>query len=857
MIRCPACGALNRPEAEGCVVCGVALGADLANLGRDTLTTVPNSLRARLESAIAQGQGEPSTDGRHATLFGRAPALPEASDLNQTLYGRAPALSPPGAIEAGGPASDSTPAVGGPPRGDMAATLFGRPAATTVPPPGPPPELSPADPFAQTPDPMRQTLYGRAPMPTAEPEAPADPFEPGPGEGTTPGRPAPTPAAPTPAAPPVSPADLRRTQYGMPAPFAAAPTVEPAGFGPGVGTEPPPRVAAPSSPSVPPVFDPRTTQRGLAPRSTPTPRPAPTTGRHATLYGRPGGFGASDDGPVHLPPPAAQADLRSTRMGLPQPLTPTTTASGRGAAVTDRPTPPQPLAAHRTPVPVPVPPMPAAPAMHAPATPLIQEAHAITEAERARLPGERRAERREAPPEDPSAPAGAPPGTPAEGLARGEVDPQGYAVARLAAAVEAEERVAATRRIRLASILLVLVGLGAAAAAWYIHRQQVAFRAELQGPHAVTHHGGEYTVEVGVRVSGPAVVRHPGGESPVEGATRIKFSLPSERMKVGANELALEVRPADSDKPRTLILKVLVHYRLRTEVIPPPTPGVPITAHVQVMDDWKLTVEGAEAELINKDTYAVRVDPGPLLSRVDELKGDAAELPLPLVLTGPDGQQQTFRETLRVPLPGTPVAIYRPPHNWIGAADSVTVTGASVPGAKVTVNGVAAEVDGRGRFEAVVPLPAPGPHTVKVVADGPSKRPGEQSIALERLTEDGFQAARSGLQARLRKAQPEDRPPPYAALRDDPDAHAGKAIALKGELLHAARGREAGLDTAQIATCKAGSRCVVWVDLRGPLLARPGDVVDVVGVLNGTTRYKTRTGEALVVPRVTAELMVP
>ncbi|MCA9547839.1 MAG: hypothetical protein KC613_25720, partial [Myxococcales bacterium] len=143
MIRCPACGALNRPEAEGCVVCGVALGADLANLGRDTLTTVPNSLRARLESAIAQGQGEPSTDGRHATLFGRAPALPEASDLNQTLYGRAPALSPPGAIEAGGPASDSTPAVGGPPRGDMAATLFGRPAATTVPPPGPPPELSP------------------------------------------------------------------------------------------------------------------------------------------------------------------------------------------------------------------------------------------------------------------------------------------------------------------------------------------------------------------------------------------------------------------------------------------------------------------------------------------------------------------------------------------------------------------------------------------------------------------------------------------------------------------------------------------------------------------------------------------
>ncbi len=924
MIRCPACGALNRPEADGCVVCGVALGGDLANLGRDTLTAVPSSLRARLQEAIAQGEQTPAPSAAQHTLYGRAPAGPDSS----TATARGP-----------GP-------------GD--ATLYGAPALRMPAPSAPEREPTP-DPFAggPTPDPLRQTHFGRPIMP-APSEVPADPFEPVPGERTTPGRPGPaTPASPVDG---LTPADLRRTQYGMPSPFverSASPSTPP----PAATTTPPPRGpvssasvppvrlgAPPSSPSLPPVatgappaVDPRATlygrvlpvpeqptippPRSPAPAATtrpppqqggaqhtlygqapvvqarppaPAPEAAPPAreaapahppaheapGPHATLFGRP--LSGTDSPPVEM---RGTPTGKTTQIGVPP--APQRLAPG--------PTPAEPAAAI-VPRPVAVPAMPQPPRVRDPKTPLIQEAQVIAEQERGRWRGRLAGEPADAPhderapapaedgPDDghdegPEANDVAPVGRP-EGADRpsgrddgyrmgrrmpderaepaGGVDPRTLDAARFGLATEAQERTAARTRIRWASMLLVLVGLGAAAAAWYIHQQQVAFHAEMAGPHTVTHRGGAYSVEVGVTVSEPAEVTSPGGTQRVEGASRVRFTVPTEQMKVGANELALTARPiAHPEAARTLVLRVLVHYRLRTEVIPPPQPGVPIKAHVEVMPDWQLTVEGAQTESIAANTYEVRVDPGPLLSRVDTLTGDEAELPLPLTLTGPDGAEQTFRETLRVPLPSTPVVLFRPPHNQVVAADRLVVGGAAVPGARVTVAGVEAPVDARGRFEIEVPLAAPGAHSLEVIADGPSKRPGVLTLSVERLTEAAYRAAAAAVSERFAREKPAGSPPPYAALRDDPDAHKGTVIALKGALLHAARGRTAGLDAVQIATCRTGSRCVVWVDLKGPLLAQPGDVVQLIGRLDGTTRYQTRAGEALVVPRVQAEVLVP
>jgi hypothetical protein len=444
-----------------------------------------------------------------------------------------------------------------------------------------------------------------------------------------------------------------------------------------------------------------------------------------------------------------------------------------------------------------------------------------------------------------------------QGPTRGTLDSEAIAALRIQAASQAEERRAAKRRLRIASVLLVLVVVGAGIAAGLLLRQRSAFRAELEGDLVVTHRAGDYTIEVGVRTSEPSVVVHPAGSQAVTEVGRVTFSLPSEEMHVGDNTVGLTVRANGSDDEQLLTLHVLVYYRLRTEIIPPPRPGVPIKAHVELMPDWSLTVEGGVSARIANDTYEVQIDPGPLLARVDTMAGDTVALPIPLVLRDPNGKEQTFTEVLQVPIPATPITVLRPPHGWISDADKVRVGGRTVPGAEVTVAGQLVKIDAGGYFDVQVPLGAPGRHSIEIVANGPKKRAGRKSISLERLTEAAFNAARGGLRSEAATYEVDSKAPTYTSLVEDPEPHRGQKIRLRGELLDARRGREGSVDTLQLATCKVKSRCPYWVELSGPMMAGPGDMVEVVGTLDGNSTYKTHSGVALTVPRLKAEFLVP
>jgi hypothetical protein len=632
-------------------------------------------------------------------------------------------------------------------------------------------------------------------------------------------------------------ADARRTVFGVPSPAGAssrAPTpgeaqrtvfgmARPAGLG-----QPPEEPAKPAAASA----DPHRTLFGMArpdtrpPPSAPPPATAPED-PHRTL------FGMAAPGRAPAPPSAGPAP-QQTLFGVPAP---------RDDAPTPGPRPLRPAASE------------APPAMGE------QTLFGVPSAARpGPPPGAHPALQGGDPqrtfdgPPNPDV-AQHPPKAPRSAEDRQRADL--YNAARIAAAVAAEERRAARTRTRRLLTFLAVTAVAAALAATFALREKTAFRAQVGEGMTVVRGDAVYSVRLTVETSAPAVVRHPGGEAEFEGSAELRFDVPADTMQVGDNALELRVTP-DEGEPVVLRPKVTVFYRLSAPALGPPRAGTPVEASVRLMPGWTVAVELGEVRPSDApDTFVLAMDPAPLLARVDDLAGPTGELPVAMTLTGPDGDARRFTERLRLPLPDTPATVFEPPFGWASEADRVILRGRTLPDAAVQVGSIGTRADAQGEFELVVPLGPPGEQTLEVEVDAAERRPATVQVAVRRLDAAAAKAQRAALEARLAELKAPRRPTRYARLVTDLEGHTGAAVRLRGKVVTARRGDEAGTDVLQMTTCRRGDGCPVWVETKGPVLVGPGDDATVVGAVAGAHAYRTAGGEAKSVPRLVDAVLLP
>jgi hypothetical protein len=427
-----------------------------------------------------------------------------------------------------------------------------------------------------------------------------------------------------------------------------------------------------------------------------------------------------------------------------------------------------------------------------------------------------------------------------------------YAAARIAAAVAEEQGRAARVRTRRALALLVLAGLVAAVAAALLIQDRLAFRAELGGEVRVRRLDDRLEISAAVRTSEPAVVASPAGETRVDGEGVVDFAVAVADTRVGENPVPLTVRPVDGGDGRQLTLNVVVYYRFVAPPMEPPRAGVPVAFDVEVIDGWRPAVDGATVREAGEGRFRVEIDPAPRLAALANTDVAALDLPVRLTLTGPAGETREFVESLRLPLPATPVVVLGPPHGWARAADRVKVRGRTVPGAEVRLGDVAVTAGPEGEFELTTGLEAEGARTLSLRVHAAGHRAAQADIAVERIASDEDRARRARAQARAREFIAGAPPTPgYDALKAE--ATPGRRVRITGDVLDVRRG-DGGVDHLQIVTCRAAGGCLVWVEAQGAPV-EPGERVEAVGTLQGTREYTTRAGETLTVPLVRAAVV--
>lgn len=333
-------------------------------------------------------------------------------------------------------------------------------------------------------------------------------------------------------------------------------------------------------------------------------------------------------------------------------------------------------------------------------------------------------------------------------------------------------------------------------------------------------------------------LRFHGQERPLE-AGRARFPLSADDLSLGDNELTVDVlAPDGSVSTRTIAL--LLELRVRADL--GPLAGAPpaIDVVVEAPRGSEVTLDGEALALdsAGRGTRRYEIDPAGagaegvvehvVRYRVVPPSGDAAQ-----------GE-------LRTRIPVTSLQIDRPGEQLVTERDSVEVAGAVAPGSTVTVAGEDVEVR-LGRFLTTRPLPAPGEHTIEVVARTPGKAPRVARLRVRRVESLEAEAARFEV----------DRDLTYARISQNPATYRGRNVAFEGVVFNVDVRNGRSVLQILVSDCPAGAQCPLWVTYPAATDAENRARVRVLGTVHGEQQYRSQSGETRTVPRVDATFVLP
>lgn len=179
----------------------------------------------------------------------------------------------------------------------------------------------------------------------------------------------------------------------------------------------------------------------------------------------------------------------------------------------------------------------------------------------------------------------------------------------------------------------------------------------------------------------------------------------------------------------------------------------------------------------------------------------------------------------------------------------LTVRGVAVPGAKVSVRGAPATLDG-SRFSAQVNV-NPGRNAIFIRAVHPQYAPsGRRLIVVRQLTAAEREAIAEQKRADFINSTTSIA---YAQLSKNPDRYSGTKVRYYGEILQIQEDALGGIMLLSVTDLGYDVWTDnVWVNYEGNIRSAEGDKLTIYGVVVGTKEYETQIGGQTYVPEIDA-----
>jgi hypothetical protein len=378
----------------------------------------------------------------------------------------------------------------------------------------------------------------------------------------------------------------------------------------------------------------------------------------------------------------------------------------------------------------------------------------------------------------------------------------------------------------------VVVGLGivaivAVAAVWLLGR----------GPDLsvrVVHEAGNDLLEVEVPGSpAGAKARFLGKENVLE-AGRTRFLLSPDALRVGDNELTIDVLSPTGDVDSAQVA-LHVAYRVRTDVSPLSASPPAVDVVVDAVPGARVMLDG-EALSLDASGHGVRRYPLPPQTGATYALSARYRI---------EAEGQPVEGEVRLSLPVTAMQIDRPGPEVVTDRDSIEIAGGVEPAATVHVGSQAVGVTA-GRFLHRAPLPQEGDYTFDVIARAPGKAPRQVPIRVRRVHDMTMAAASFVADASLT----------YARIVQNPVIYRGQKVSFDGRVYNASV--EAGQSVLQLLVrdCPKGERCSLWVSYPQATDATVGTWVRILGTVAGEHSFASEQGVEQSVPAVDAQYVL-
>lgn len=351
----------------------------------------------------------------------------------------------------------------------------------------------------------------------------------------------------------------------------------------------------------------------------------------------------------------------------------------------------------------------------------------------------------------------------------------------------------------------------------------------------VVHVAGAEMLEVEAPGSSPeSKLRFLGVEQPLS-AGRARFPLKADALKIGDNELAIDLISKDGSVESSSV-RLAVAYRVRVDTAPLSATPPAVDVVVDALPGSRVTLDAVPLALDEKGYASRRY---PVLPQAGGVFAFSATYRVE-----PPGEKPADGK-LELSLPVTSMQIDTPGAEVVTDQPLLEVAGQVEPGAAVEVAGREAQVID-GRFLHRAQLGELGDHTLKVVARAKGKAPKIAEIKVERVKDLTLAAASFVPDPSLT----------YARIAQKPVIYRGQKVAFDGRVYHAEVDGGRSVLQMLVLDCPGQSRCPLWVEYPQATQVDLDSWVRVLGVVAGEQQFRSKQGQVHTVPSVSAQYVL-
>jgi hypothetical protein len=313
----------------------------------------------------------------------------------------------------------------------------------------------------------------------------------------------------------------------------------------------------------------------------------------------------------------------------------------------------------------------------------------------------------------------------------------------------------------------------------------------------------------------------------------------AEPLKIGDNELVLQIVRAGIGRNETLKLVVPVLFRVHADVstMSAVHPSITIRAEATPGSDVKIDGKPVTLDANGVGSYAVD-ETAATEGAADESRAISADVPY--VVTPKGGAAQTGKVSARLSV--APLRVDAPGARGVFVEDQVLVAGRAAKGASVTVDGAPAAVGADGAFERMVPVADYGDKTIDVRAGTASLTQRTVHVALSRVHSLADEA----------KAFEAKKPIGYDMAMGNLTGSAGQPIVVEGEVFGAQGSGHRTLVLVDDRRGCAKGPCVARVVIGSDVKLARGDIIRAYGYITGGVSQ----GNGQTVPDVEADFFL-